>query len=139
MFRYNSRRKRKVGSAKQIPTAKIAMKCQPKPVIFKRRDSDFIQTVAMVAVMSKSHVNPEITQVANGAEKNSLHAVSPRLAKCRLKHNTGSRNPATDKVPYNKRIPNYIPFKVESIATSSLVFNEALAVAKRRAASLFAP
>ncbi len=61
-----------------MPTANIAKTSQPKPVIFKRSDSDFIQTVAAVAVISKSHVNPEITQVANGATKNSLHAVSPR-------------------------------------------------------------
>ena len=99
LFKYASRRKRNVGSAKQIPIANIEKKCQPKPAIFKRLDSDFIQTVAAVAVISKSHVKPEMTQVAKGAEKNSLHAVSPRRVKCKLKHNTGSRNPTTDKVP----------------------------------------
>lgn len=75
------------------------MKCQRKPGIFNRPDSDIIQTVAAVAVISKSHVNPEITHVAKGATKNSLHAVSPRPEKCKLKHSTGNRNPATDNVP----------------------------------------
>jgi len=95
--RYPSRRKRNVGSAKQMPTRKIARKCQWKPGIFSRRDSDDIQIVHAAAVINKSHVNPEITQVAKGAAKNSGHAASPRCEKCKLKHSIGKSNPQIDK------------------------------------------
>ena len=95
--RYPSRRKRNVGSAKQMPTRKIARKCQWKPGIFSRRASDDIQIVHAAAVINKSHVNPEITQVAKGAAKNSCHAASPRREKCKPKHRTGKSNPQIDK------------------------------------------
>ena len=95
--RYPSRRKRNVGSAKQMPTRKIARKCQWKPGIFSRRASDDIQIVDAAAVINKSHVNPEITQVAKGAAKNSRHAASPRCEQCKPKHRTGKSNPQIDK------------------------------------------
>jgi hypothetical protein len=63
-----------VGNAKQIPTKKIAAKCQAKPPIFNRLDSLAIQMVQAVAVSIKSQLNPEITQVAKGAAKNSGQA-----------------------------------------------------------------
>lgn len=77
----------------------MARKCQTKPGIFKRLASDFIQTVAAVAVINKSQVKPEMTHVAKGALKNSAHAVSPRCEKCKLKHITGNKNPITDMLP----------------------------------------
>ena len=79
--RWHSRRYRYVGKAKQMPTRKMAIKCQTKPFIFNLRDSTCIQIVHAVAVIMRSQLNPEITQVANGAAKNSGQATSPRNAK----------------------------------------------------------
>ena len=53
-----------------------------------------------VAVINKSHVNPEITQVAKGAAKNSGQAASPRSEKCNAKHRTGKNNPQMDRHAY---------------------------------------
>ena len=79
--KYLSRRYRKVGRAKQIPTKKMAQKCHTNPFIRSRLDSAAIQKVHAVAVKIKSQLKPEITHVAKGAAKNSLQAESPRYKK----------------------------------------------------------
>jgi hypothetical protein len=62
-----------------------------------RFDSLAIQIVQAVAVSIKSQLKPEITQVANGAAKNSLHAFSPPREKWIPKQTIGKIKPATDK------------------------------------------
>jgi hypothetical protein len=53
-----------------MPTKKIPKKCQIKPFILSLLDSIPIQIVQTVAVMIKSQLNPEMTQVAKGADQN---------------------------------------------------------------------
>jgi hypothetical protein len=62
-----------------------------------RLDSMPIQTVHAVAVSIRSQLNPEITHVANGAAKNSLHAESPSREKWIPKQIMGISKPAIDK------------------------------------------
>ena len=88
-----------MGRAKQIPTRKIATKCQANPLIPNLLDSVAIQAVHAVAVNIRSQLKPEMTHVANGAAQNSGQAFGPDLVKWIPKQIIGRINPAADRMP----------------------------------------
>ena len=85
-----------------------------KPRMPSRFDSLAIQIVHAVAVSIRSQLNPEITQVANGAEKNSPQACSPALVKWIPKQTMGNINPTADNAAYTYRNMRSSPVNISS-------------------------
>jgi hypothetical protein len=88
--------------------------CHPKPRMPRRLDSLTIQIVHPVAVSIRSQLNPEITQVAKGAAKNSPHARSPPRVKWTPKQTMGNIKPAIDSAAYTYRNMFLLPVSISS-------------------------